>query len=664
MPSLFGIGVSGLLSNQASISTTSHNIANANVEGYSRQRAEHASRTPEFIGGNFLGSGVEVGRVKRIFEQTHQLEVQAGTSSFMQLEAYLAQANRADEFLAGENSGLNSSLQTFFSAIQNVSNDPSSTTARQVMFEQARSLVTKFESIYSQLEAQSIQINQNIDDISEEITSLGKSIAQLNSQISGSPGNVSPDLLDKRDSAITRLSELVSVQTVEQSDGAFNVFVGSGQSLVVGSLSNSIVSSNNPQDPRSRILSLSAGNSSIEITNSISGGVLGGLLSVSGDILEPSYNTLGRIAISVADSFNSQNRLGMDLNNNLGGDIFTDINSSAVAASRVISNSNNVGTAVPTVTIDNPSLLNDSNYTLFLQGGNFQLVDQSNNSTIATFAAPGALPASVPVASLGITINFAAGTFVNGDSHEIQPTKNFSRELSLAITSGEQIAAASPVRGEQAQSNIGSGIISGISVTDTTTDQFTDAANVLSPPIRIQFDSAVPGEFSIYDMTTGTAVLLAGGISGYVSNQDNNMLALAGAPYDTYGYEVTLNGDPQPGDHFDINYNNNGRGDNRNAAIFSDLQSVATLDNGNSTFQQAFSQILGQIAVKTQTAQIQRDAAESILFQAKERKSSLSGVNLDEEAANLIKFQQAYEASAQVINVARTLFQTVLDSVR
>jgi len=666
MPSLFGIGVSGLLSNQASLSTTSHNIANANVEGYSRQRAQHINRNPEFIGGNYFGNGVEIGRVTRIFEQTRQLEVQSSTSSFMELEAYLSQANRVDEFFADSQNGLNNSLQTFFSAIQNVSNDPSSTTARQVMFEQSQSLVSKFDSIYNQLEAQSNQINQSIDDIAQEITSLGKSIALLNSQIAGSAGQAAPDLLDQRDAAITRLSELVSVQTVEQSDGSYNVFVGSGQSLVVGSLSNSVVSSQNPQDPKSRILSLSSGISSIEITNNISGGVLGGLLAANTDIMEPAYNTLGRVALSIADSFNAQNSLGMDLNNNLGGDLFTDINSPAVAASRVISHVSNTGTSVPTVTIDNPSLLTNSNYTLFLQGGNFQLVDQTTNSTVSTFAAPGTLPANVAIASLGITINFPAGTFVNGDSYDIQPTKNFSRELSLAITSGEQIAAASPVRGEEVQSNIGSGVITGISVTDTTTSQFTSAANDLSPPIRIQFDTppGVVGEFSIYDMSSGSAVLLAGGISGYVPNQDNNMLALAGAPYDAYGYEITINGDPQPNDQFDINYNNNGGGDNSNAAIFAELQSLGVLDNGNSSFQQAFSQILGTVGVKAQAAQIQRDAAESILFQAKERKASLSGVNLDEEAANLIKFQQAYEASAQVINIARSLFQTVLDSVR
>jgi len=666
MPSLFGISISGLLTNQAALSTTSNNIANANTEGYSRQRVSQAPRTPDFIGGSYLGTGVEISQVTRIFEQTQQLEIQSSTANFMQLETYLAQAGRVDGLLADSQNGLNVAIQGFFSALQGVVNDPASIAARQVMLDSADGLAARFDSIYNQLESQITQVNTSIESIADEITGLGQSIATLNNRISGAPGSPPPDLLDKRDVALTRLSELVSVQTTQQSDGSLNVFIGSGQSLVIGSLSNQLVADIDTQNPRSMSLSLVSGNSSIEITNNLSGGQLGGLLTVVDDIIEPSFNTLGRVAISIADSFNRQNQLGMDLNNDLGGNLFTDINNPAIAASRIAGDINNVGNVNLSIDIDDPSMLNDSNYTLFLQGGNYQLVDENTSLTIATFAPPAVLPDTVTIASEGITINFLSGAAVNGDSFNIQPTRGFSRDFGLAITTAEQIAAASPVKGELSQTNIGSGTISGISVTDTSTLQFTGVANNLNPPIRIEFDSppGVPGEFSIYDISGGAPVLLAGGISGYVPGQDNNMLALAGAPFNAYGYEVTLNGDPQAGDSFDFSYNTNGSGNNENASALGELQQMGLLDNGNSSFQQAFGRIISRVGVNTQSAQIRRDAAESILFQAKERRESLSGVNLDEEAANLLKFQQAYEASAQVINVARSLFQTVLDSVR
>jgi flagellar hook-associated protein 1 FlgK len=666
MPSIFGIGVSGLLTNQAALNTTSHNIANANTEGYSRQRAEQTIRNPEFIGGNYFGSGTEIGRVRRIFDRTHQLEIQVATANFMQLEEYLAQASRVDGMLADSENGLNNSIQGFFTALQGVANDPASIAARQVMLDQGRSLTARFDTIHSQLEAQTTQVNESITSVANEVTTIGQAIAELNRQIAGSAGNPPPDILDQRGLALTRLSELVAVQTSEQADGSLNVFIGSGQSLVVGSLSNELVASVNQQDPRNLVLSFRSGNSEIEITNNITGGKLGGLLKVNEEVIEPAFNTLGRVAIAIADSFNQQSRLGLDLNNDLGANFFTDINEPALAAARVSSNTGNAGSAVISLDIDDPSLLGDSNYNLYFQAGNYQLIDETTNTTIATFAAPAVVPDTVQITSAGISLNFLSGAAIDGDSFEVQPVRNFSRDFSVLLSSAEQIAAALPVRGELASTNIGSGTIENISVSDTSTTQFTGVANDLNPPIRIEFDSppGVAGEFSIYDMSSGSPVLMTGGIAGYVPNQTNDMLALAGAPFDTYGYDITIAGDPQPGDGFDLSYNTDGSGNNGNISLLGELQQSALLDNGKSSFQQGFGRIISSVGVNTQSAQIRRNAAESIVFQTHERRQSLSGVNLDEEAANLIKFQQAYEASAQVINIARTLFQTVLDSVR
>ncbi|TQV75311.1 flagellar hook-associated protein FlgK [Aliikangiella marina] len=660
---IFDISISGLLANQAAIQTTSHNIANANVEGYSRQRIDQIQRNPQFIGGNYFGTGVEVGTVKRIFELSQQMELQSTTADFNLFDSFLTQANRVDSLLADSDTGVNNAIQQFFTALQGVVNDPASVPARQVMLSQAQNMTARFDLVHNQLEAQLTEINGSIDSLAKEITTLADSIAKLNLQITGSSGSAPPDLLDQRDREIVRLSELVTVQTLEQSDGSLNVFIGTGQSLVVGALSNSLVASVDPVNPRSQILSLTSGSSSIEVTNNVTGGKLGGLLNAVDEIIEPAFNTLGRVAIGIAESFNLQHQLGIDLNNQLGGNFFTDINSASLELNRVINSTLNTGNAQLSITVDDPSLLNDRNYELILSGGNYNLVDADSNAVLATFAPPAVVPDTVTVASEGFTINFLSGAANNGDTFAIQPTRNFGRDMDVLITLPEQIAAASPVRGEQLISNIGSGSITGITVTDTATAQFTTTPGALAPPLRIEFD-ATPGEFSIYDMTTGTPVLLAGGIAGYVPNQDNNMLALAGAPFNSYGYEITINGDPQAGDSFDISYNTNGAGNNDNIRLLGDLQLANTLDNGNTNYQQAFGRIVSTVGVATQSARIKRDSSESLLFQAQERKAATSGVNLDEEAANLIKFQQAYEASAQVIQVARTLFQTVLDSVR
>lgn len=661
--SIFNISVSGLLANQTSIATTSHNIANANVEGYSRQRVEQNPNLPQFIGGNFIGTGVDVTAITRVFEMVQQKELQANTSDFATYEHFLKQAKRVDSLLADSENGINNAIQKFFTSVQGVVNDPASVPARQVMLSEANVLKSRFEQVHSELESQISEINGSVDVIAKQITSLGESIAQLNNQITGSGSNPSPDLLDQRDKQILALSELVAVQTIQQDNGALNVFIGSGQSLVVGAISNSLVAQTDPVDPKKMRLNISSGNSSIDITQNITGGRLGGTLNSVAEVIEPAFNTMGRVALAIADSFNAQHQLGMNLNNELGGNFFTDINDANFAESRVISSIANTGNAELSITIDDPAMLKDSNYELFLSGGNYTLIDSNTNTTIATFAPPGVVPDTVQVASEGISINFISGAANNGDTFSVQPTRNFSRDIGVVVSSAEQIAAASPVRGEKLSANIGSANISGIQVTDTSTVQFTTTSGNLTPPIRIEFDST-PGEFSIYNMSSGTPVLIAGGLTGFQTDQENNMLALAGAPFDSFGYDITINGDPQSGDAFDISYNTNGVGNNDNITKLGDLQLASTLDQGNSNFQQAFGRVISRVGVSTQSAQIKRDASETLLFQSKERKESTSGVNLDEEAANLIKFQQAYEASAQAINVARTLFQTVLDSVR
>ena len=660
---IFDISISGLLSNQAAISTTSHNIANANVDGYSRQRADQGARLPSFIGGNYFGTGVEISAVKRIVEATHQLEIQATTAEFNNYESYLNQANRVDGLLADSDNGINVAIQNFFTAMQGVVNDPASIPARQVLLSESEMMNARFDLVHSQLETQLTEVNGSIGSIAQEISVLSDSIAKLNNQIAGSPGSFPPDMLDQRDRQINRLSELIQVQTLEQDDGSLNVFIGTGQALVVGSLSNSLTASVDPIDPRGMRLSITAGASSIDITRNLKGGELGGLLDVVTEIIDPAFNNLGRVAMGIAETVNSQHQLGMNLNNDLGGMFFNDINDPTIELNRITDSTNNTGNASLSITVDDVATLKDSNYQLLFSGGNYQLLDLDSNTTVATFAPPAVVPDTVSIASEGFTINFLSGASVNGDSFEIKNSRNFGRDLELMVTSAEQIAAASPIRTEQLLSNIGSGTVTGVTVTDTTTTQFTTTPNQLAPPLRITFD-ATPGEFSVFDMTSGSPVLIAAGLTGFTANQDNNMLALAGAPFNAYGYDVTLNGDPQPGDSFDIGYNTNGAGNNENVVALSELQFTSTLDGGNSNYQQAFGRIISSVGVKTQSAQIKRDASESLLFQAKERKLSTSGVNLDEEAANLIKFQQAYEASAQVISVARTLFQTVLDSVR
>ncbi|PWK49181.1 flagellar hook-associated protein FlgK [Pleionea mediterranea] len=654
------VGVSGLLSNQAALNTVSHNIANANTEGYSRQVTEIDTRLPQFLGGNYVGTGAQVDAIKRVFNSSVANELTANTSVFNQLETYLDQASRVDSMVADASTGLNQALQNFFSAVQTVSNDPTSIASRQVMLSQGELLSDRFKTLTEQFDTQTRSLNLALETSAEEISALGQSIADINVKIAAASGGgqgTPNDLLDERERLINDLAELVDVKPLRLDDGTMSIFIGSGQALVVGATANKISAVPRPNDPKNMSLVLQTGSASIPITESIKGGKMGGLLRFREEILEPAYNVLGRVALAVSDSVNSQSQLGMDLNNQLGSNFFNDINDIAAMQRRVVAGSGNTGTASIAVQIDDVNALGNDNYQLSLQGGTYTLTNQTTNSVVASFAPPGATPTTVAVPSEGISIVFEAGAAANGDEFSLFPTRNGAAEIGMNITNPSQIAAALPVAANENQSNIGTGNVSSVTVSDTTTPQFTNVPGDLDPPLIFEFVG--PNSFNVRDANTNAVI--TGPVGGYVPNQQNDMMALAGL---NHGYEVTLNGAPQSGDTFNISYNTNGFGDNRNSLLIGDLQQQDTLDNGTSNFQEAFGRLVSDVGTRTQESRINLSASESILNQVKERRESISGVNLDEEAAKLIKFEQAYQASAQIIQVARTLFQTVLDSTR
>ncbi|NVJ60366.1 MAG: flagellar hook-associated protein FlgK [Gammaproteobacteria bacterium] len=654
------IGVSGLLSTQSAINTVSHNIANANTEGYNRQITQIDTRNPQFLGGIYIGTGAEVGAISRVFDATTLLELQSNISNFNELEVYLDQASRVDNLVADASTGLNEGLQAFFSAVQTVADEPTSIAARQVLLSQGGLLAGRFNTLTEQLESQRRAVNSGIEASAKEITALGQSIADLNIKIAAATGGglgQPNDLLDQRDRQITQLAELVDIKTLQQDDGSINVFIGNGQALVVGATASQVVAQRDTNDPKNVDLVLQTGAGNVPITETVSGGKLGGYLRFRDEILEPGFNVIGRVALAVSDEINRQHQLGMDLNNDLGGLFFTDINDATLMQRRVINDSSNTGTASLGIQIDDPNLLTDANYELRFQGGNYILTNTTTNATVASFPPPGATPATVSIPSEGFSVVLNSGAAAAGDRFSVFPTRTAGADIQMQLTNPSQIAAALPVNASTSSANIGSGSIAGVSVTDTTTPQFTNVANDLDPPLVFEFTNATT--FNVRDANTNA--IITGPVGGFVPDQSNDMLALAGL---NYGYEISISGSPQPGDTFNVAYNTNGTGDNRNMLLLGDLQQANTMDNASSNFQQAFGRLVADVGTKTKEAEINKQAADALVAQVTNRRESISGVNLDEEAAKLIKFEQAYQASAQVISVARSIFQTIIDSTR
>jgi flagellar hook-associated protein 1 FlgK len=562
------------------------------------------------------------------------------------LETYGAQIRMIDNLLADPTSGLSPALQSFFSGVQDVASNPASIPSRQQMLSVGEALTARFQGFSARLTEMRYGVNRQLSDTVNEINTLAGNLARVNQQIMQAQTGDSRqanDLLDERTALLTELNKLVRASVVEQSDGSVNVFIGNGQSLVLGTQTYALAAAPSSSDPQDYSIFYAQGGARIELQPaSLGGGTVGGLLAFRSETLNVAQNQLGRVATVLAQTFNDQHRLGQDLNGLLGQDFFT------VPAASVIGNQNNTGTAVIGATNTDVGALTGSDYRLQLVGGTWTLTRLSDG-TQSTFAA---FPQTVD----GVTLSLASGAASNGDSFLIQPTRNGARDITVVLSDTARIAAAAPVRTAADLGNAGKAAISAGVVTDTTNAAFATPA-ALTPPILIQFTG--PNTYSVYDNTNPAApALLEAGIA-YDPAATNDVFPTPGAL--DYGYRISLTGAAVNGDRFTVSYNSSGVADNRNALLLAGLQTVNTVGNSTANYQSAYSQLVAQVGNRAREIEVQGKAQDTIVTQTQAAQQSLSGVNLDEEAANLIRYQQAYQASGKVLQVASTLFDTILE---
>jgi flagellar hook-associated protein 1 FlgK len=630
MSDILGIGLSGINAAQAQIATAGNNIANASTPGYSRQQVILQPNTPEYTGTGFLGNGVQVETVRRAYNDFLTVQLRQTQSQSSASSAYYTQMQQLDNMLGDSSSGLSPALQTFFTGVQTVANDPSSISSRQALMSNAQSMISTFQDLSQQLSQVQQGANSQLASSVSSVNSYAQQIAQLNSSIAAATAagaSATPnDLLDQRDQVIQQLNQEVQATVVKQNDGSYNVFIGNGIPLVVGTSNYSLSTANSPTDPSTTEIAYGTGAKQVILSsNSITGGALGGLVQFRDSSLVPAQNALGRIAIGLASTFNAQNALGQDLNGAVGGNIFN------VPAPAVGTSSNNTGSGVINAAITNVDALTTSDYTLAYDGANYTLTRQSDNS-VTTFA-------SFPQTVDGVTLSLASGTVNAGDTYLIAPTANGASNLSLATTDVSKIAAAAPILASASVANNGSaaitpGVVNGPPPVNANLQQ----------PVTITFTGA--GMFNVTGTGTGNPVGVAYASGGNISYN---------------GWTVQISGTPVAGDTYTIAPNGNGSSDSRNALLLAGLQTQNTLANGTASYEGAYGQFVSDVGNKTAELQVTSTAQASLLTQTQTSQQSVSGVNLDEEAANLIRFQQAYQACGKMISIANTCFQSILN---
>ncbi len=632
MPDLLNIGTTGLLTYQRALSTTSHNIANVNTDGFSRQRSEIQANSPTFKGDLIFGNGSRVASISRAYDNLLTRELRDNQASFSRAEVFSQLASTIDDVLADPQGGLSPQIIEFFAAVQDVAEDPASTTARNTMIDIADVLTNRLTNF--DLRFQNIEENttQQIRDVVGEINSLVEGIRDINLALQDTNGagiltKQSADLLDRRDVLLTQLSERVDITVVNEEQNVISVFIGNGQALLNGNNAFTLGTQNDPTDPTRDIITYSGLIAQGDISDQISQGELGALLRFRDGVLDPTRNRIGRLAVGLAETINAQMRDGMDLNGNLGTDFFS------YQAPVVYNNLGNTGGSV-TAAITDVTALTIDDYSATYNGASWPVT--STSGTSATLAA-----ASGNLAFEGITFALDNTGAAIGDSFTIRPTLAATRSLSVVMTDPDLVAAAAPIRTDTSLNNLGDVTISPGRVTDVTNADLLTTVTIRfnDPPTDFDVVGANPAQ-------NGVAYT-------------NNMTVSAN------GWEITLSGvSPQGGDEFTIESNAGGQGDNRNMLLIGALDSTNIFDGGTATYQEDYATAIGFVARQTQAAIIDSEASEALLIQTREQRLTVSGVNLDEEAADLVRYQQAYEANARVIAVAQTIFDTLINSTR
>lgn len=638
--SIMNLGLSGLTVFQRALETTAHNISNVNTPGFSRQQTVIGSRPAQFSGGGFAGAGVELKTTRRAYEHhiVEQLRVQTSVTKDLEVQDELAA--KLENLFNDDSAGLGPGLQVFFDSVSSAAEDPTSLAARQVMLGDATNAVARFRELQTRMDEMRGDLTTRMNAAVSEVNALASSIADINNEMvttSGGGSNQPNDLLDQRDELIRQLAELIDVSTVENSDGSINVMVGSGHALVMRTGANELAVARNTNDPGNVDLVVGSARS-ISLGATISGGEIGGLLNMQSGYLASAERELGQLGLAFADGFNQQHQLGMDLSGQIGGLLFTDINDPVLQEARTINNANNTGDAELVVAIDDVGALADSDYRLDFDGTNFHLTRLSDESLVTSFAG---FPQAI--ASEGFTIDLDSGAATPGDSFMIRPAAQISREMQVQIGDPSAIALAAPVRTQFSLDNLGDARISHEQVSNLA------GAN-LANDIALTFD-ATANQFSVSAPPGGT-------LAYDPSTESGKEFTLSPAGFGDIRF--AMSGVPMDGDTFSIESNQGGTGDNRNGLALGEVRLEKQLDGGQVSIEEAFGMILADIGSRSRQLDINLAAQSNMLTQVHAERESVSGVNLDEEAVKLMRYQQAYEASAQVISVANELFDVLL----
>jgi flagellar hook-associated protein 1 FlgK len=664
---LYQTGVSGLQSAQQQLGTTGHNIANVNTEGYTRQRAEQATVAGNANSGNFIGAGTYVQDITRLYDQFSYKEQLLNKSNLSHADSISTDLNQLNQIMSFSNEAIGGSIDRFYQAANGIADNPSDIGLRNIALSQAEVLATDFNSLNDNLDQLEKSTNGEIEQIANKISQISLDLAKVNEQIldnknlnqTGQPN----DLLDKRDQLVSQLGEYTSVNTIEDPNGVMTVMIGNGATLVAGTTALTVSVQAGDPDPLQTKLQLNSHNGSVALDGAKLGGAIAAKIEYRDEHVAKARSELNRLAMSMSQTLNQTQAQGLDLNAQQGLDIFTDINSTGLQNSRVLASSKNSGSVQAGIKITDISLVPTHEFSVKYDGSDYIMTNEFNGSKTTLAESP--LGSGVYPSDFGFEFSVNSGTPKVNDSFTLRPTENSAALMHVTLNDPKGIAASSAISVAANDNNVSNGAVNIVNVTNPEIARaFTEGSNA---KLTVDVYESVPGtfEYRVYDAANPPpAPSLANGSFAAGASAVIDMPPLPAIA----AFQIEIAGLPVgqglfAREKFTI-LDVFGSGNASNASIMATTQEKQILAGGKQTFNQALATATADVGSNASSAEFVVDTAQALYTQAYNRNQSKSGVNLDEEAANLLKYQQAYQASSQIISVANTIFDTLLAATR
>lgn len=649
MSSLMSIGMRGMTAATASLDVTGHNIANANVKGYSRQQANLETAAGQFSGSGFFGKGVNVTNVTRAHDNFLTMQATAAAALQAKDDSHSSQLQQLEKLFPAGEQGIGFALGDFLNAAVDLSNNPADSSARQVLLARASDVAARFRTASDRIGILQQGVTADLQAQAATLNGYAAQVAKINQQIAANHGvdQLPNDLMDQRDQLIKQMSGIMGVSTLQASDGTVSVFVGSGQSLVLGNESSQIVVNPDPADSSRSALSIkTAGESMALNADQLGGGSMAGLMTFQNDDLVDARNQIGQMAMAFASKVNDVQSLGLDLRDppQVGSALFN------IGAPVAQANSNNArdGTgayiANVSLTVSDASQLQASDYDLRPDGsgvaGQYKLTRLSDG-LVRTVNDGDTVD--------GFKINVGTPDLQSGDSFRLQPVGAAAAGMTRALDDVNGIAAALPVTATMGTANTGTASVNLLKVADHSIDPSLTAS--------VSFTDG-SGNYN-WSLTDSSGTVTSSGTGTWT----------AGQPISLNGFELTLNGVPASGDTLSVAKTTFPASNNGNALALASLRDEAfvgryTMSDGSigggATVTDAYAATMADVGVRVQSAKSAASISTAAQSDAESALASSTGVNMDEEASKLIQFQQAYQASAKVLQVAQSIFDTML----